>query len=134
MAINAPAELVWHYLTVERALWWPDMRFDARVGSRLVETWIEGGRLVSAIGVVTRCDAPELLSFGWRERGWSLPLVVDISLRPRVTSTSVRIAESGFVRARTVPTLPDEHEEGWLYHLDRLKRLCEEQTAGAAAR
>ncbi|WP_240191392.1 SRPBCC family protein [Microbacterium hominis] len=44
-------------------------------------------------------------------------------------STSLTLTESGFSRARTSDSLPSEHEEGWRYHLARLKRVSEDHAA-----
>lgn len=55
--IAAPADIVSRFLTAERAAWWPDMRFEAVIGSPLVETWIEHDRQRRATGTVTRCEA-----------------------------------------------------------------------------
>jgi hypothetical protein len=50
---------------------------------------------------------------------------VDIRLARRSGVTSVTLVESGFVRATSSPTLPTEHEDGWIYHLERWKRASE---------
>jgi uncharacterized protein YndB with AHSA1/START domain len=60
--VDAPVEVVWRFLTVKRGAWWPEMRFEATVGSALVETWIEEGVQATATGSVTRCDEPLLLA------------------------------------------------------------------------
>jgi len=125
--IHAPVEVVWRCLTVGRGTWWPDMRFEAVVGSPLVETWVEEGRQARATGNVTRCEVPHLLGFSWTEEGWDHPLRVVIDLVAHGDSTSVTLTESGFSRARTPHALPAEHEEGWRYHLSRLKRTSESQ-------
>ncbi len=101
------------------------MRFEAAVGSPLVETWVEGDRQVSAAGSVTRCDAPHVLGFSWTEQSWDHPLEVVIELEARLQGTLVTLTESGFSRARTPSSLPAEHDEGWRYHLARLKRTSE---------
>lgn len=124
--IDAPAVVVWRLLTVERETWWPDMRFEAVVGSPLVETWIENGRRSSATGVVTHSDGPHLLGFRWTEPAWDQPLDVMIRIVPQGEVTTVTLTEAGFVRARTPLSLPAEHEEGWTYHLGRLKRAAED--------
>lgn len=123
--IDAPVEVVWRFLTVKRDAWWPEMRFEAAVGSPLVETWIEEGVQVTATGSVTRCDEPRRLAFEWLEPSWSSPLDVDIRLTAEGSSTSVILTETGFSRAQTSLSLPNEHEEGWLYHVTRLKRASE---------
>lgn len=124
-SISASAEVVWRFLTVERHTWWPDMRFDAVVGSPLVETWIDEGGPVSATGYVSQSIEPELLGFRWTEPRWAYPLDVVIRLAATGHETSLTLTESGFLRAQTPPLLPDEHEEGWKYHLARLKRVSE---------
>ncbi|EXJ51514.1 hypothetical protein AS96_09390 [Microbacterium sp. MRS-1] len=101
------------------------MRFEAAVGSPLVETWVEEGRQVCATGSVTRCDEPHVLGFSWTEQGWEHPLDVVIELVAHGQATSVTLTESGFCRARTPHSLPAEHAEGWRYHLARLKRMSE---------
>jgi len=123
--IDASVEVVWRYLTAGRGAWWPEMRFEAAVGSPLVETWVEGDRQVSAAGSVTRCDAPHVLGFRWTEQSWDHPLEVVIELEARLQGTLVTLTESGFSRARTPSSLPAEHDEGWRYHLARLKRTSE---------
>ncbi|WP_276801593.1 SRPBCC family protein [Cellulomonas iranensis] len=123
--IDASLDVVWRLLTVGRDAWWPEMRFDAVVGSPLVETWTEGGVEATATGRVTRCDAPRLLTFVWAEPTWDGPLEVVIRLTADGTSTVVDLTETGFVRARTPRSLPDEHEQGWGYHLARWKRASE---------
>ncbi|WP_235576872.1 SRPBCC family protein [Rathayibacter sp. Leaf296] len=123
--IDATPEVVWRFLTLERSSWWPDLRFDPVVGSPLVETWLEDGPPMSASGTVTRCEEPHLLGFTWTEPTWVRPLDVEIRLVTAKRSTAVTLTEAGFLGARTVPTLPDEHEEGWRYHLARLKRAVE---------
>jgi len=105
------------------------MRFEPVVGSPLVETWAEEGREVSATGSVTLCDEPDLLGFSWTEEGWEHPLDVVIDLVMQGGSTSLTLTESGFSRARTSDSLPSEHEEGWRYHLARLKRVSEDHAA-----
>lgn len=123
--IDAPVEVAWRVLTVERDSWWPEMRFTAAVGASLSETWTEDGHRMSATGTVTRCLPPHGLAFRWIEPRWSLPLDVDIRLARRSGATSVTLVESGFVRATSSPTLPAEHEDGWMYHLERWKRASE---------
>lgn len=105
------------------------MRFEAVVGSPLVETWVEEGRQASATGSVTRCDEPHLLEFSWTEEGWDHPLDVVIDLVTHGESTSLTLTESGFSRARVPDSLPAEHEGGRRYHLARLKRASEDQAA-----
>ena len=123
--VDATPEVVWRVLTLERGSWWPDLRFEPAVGSPLVETWLDDGRPMSASGAVTRCEAPHLLAFTWTEPTWAHPLDVEIRLVAVERSTAVTITESGFLRARTRSALPAEHEEGWRYHLARLKRASE---------
>ncbi|MDC7802979.1 MULTISPECIES: SRPBCC domain-containing protein [Microbacterium] len=123
--LDASVEVVWRLLTAGRGAWWPEMRFEAAVGSPLVETWVEEGRQVCATGSVTRCDEPHVLGFSWTEQGWEHPLDVVIELVAHGQATSVTLTESGFCRARTPHSLPAEHEEGWRYHLARLKRMSE---------
>lgn len=124
LVVAATPDVVWRALTVDRAEWWPDLRFDAVVGAPLVETWIEAGQQRQAHGFVTRCEEPELLAFRWREDGWAAPLEVRFALEPRGSATSVTIMETGYRRADVPPTLADEHEEGWRYHLTQLARVC----------
>ncbi|MFT4213503.1 MAG: SRPBCC domain-containing protein [Microbacterium sp.] len=133
VTIDATADVAWRFLTIERGTWWPDMRFEAFIGSPLVETWIEGGQQASATGEITRCEKPRLLAFRWNEPGWEHPLDVVIRLVAGGPSTIVTITESGFVRARTAPSLPDEHAEGWRYHLMRWKRASEGDARDADA-
>jgi uncharacterized protein YndB with AHSA1/START domain len=130
--IDAPVGVVWRFLTVERDAWWPEMRFEAVVGSPLVETWIEEGHQASAMGSVTQCDEPQLLGFRWIEPSWDRPLEVVIRLAAEGRSTTVILVETGFAQARTSPSLPAEHEEGWLHHLARLKRASEGEAVGVA--
>ncbi|WP_338036771.1 SRPBCC family protein [Microbacterium arborescens] len=127
--IDASVEVVWRFLTAGRGAWWPEMRFEAAVGSPLVETWIEEGSQASATGSVTRCDEPHVLGFSWSEQGWEHPLDVVIELVEQGQATSVTLTESGFSRARTPRSLPAEHDEGWRYHLARLKRTSEGEAA-----
>lgn len=96
-----------------------------RGGGRLVETWVEEGQQVSATGSVTRCDEPHVLGFDWTEQSWDHPLDVVIELVAHGQGTLVTLTESGFSRARVPHSLPAEHEEGWRYHLARLKRTSE---------
>lgn len=128
--VDAPAPSVWRSLTEKRDAWWPDLRFEAAVGSPLAETWIADGVLLSATGRVTQCDEPRLLAFEWAEPGWAHPLSVVIRLTDAGSSTMVSLTETGFSRARTPSSLPDEHEEGWLYHLARWKRASEGAATG----
>jgi uncharacterized protein YndB with AHSA1/START domain len=130
MSIGARVEVVWRSLTTERHAWWPEMRFEAVVGAPLVETWIDDGHETSATGKVTHCTEPHLLGFRWIEPGWTHPLDVEMRLVPEGRSTSVTLTETGFAHAGTSPSLPIEHEEGWRYHLTRLKQASE----GAAVR
>jgi uncharacterized protein YndB with AHSA1/START domain len=109
------------------------MHFDALVGAPLIETWTERGQLMSAAGVVTRCEHPEVLAFSWSEPSWEGPLDVMIRLEASGPSTSVTLTESGFVRAQTASSLPEEHEEGWRFHLARLKRASETDATGHRA-
>ena len=125
MRTDAPLPIVWRFLTAERDAWWPDMRFDAAVGSPLVERWTQDGVQATATGRVTRCDAPHLLAFEWAEPGWNRPLEVVIRLAEVASSTSVVLTETGFASAHTPLSLPDEHEAGWQYHLTRLRRVSE---------
>jgi uncharacterized protein YndB with AHSA1/START domain len=123
-AVDAAPELVWRLLTVKHSVWWPEMQFDAIAGAPLVETWLEDGLELSASGVITRCDPPDLLAFEWREPSWEHSLEVELRLEETGRSTMVTLTETGFTRARAT-ALADEHEEGWRYHLARLKRACE---------
>lgn len=121
----APDE-VWTVLTADRATWWPEMVFDARVGAPLVETWIDGGELHRASGVVTVAAPPALLGFEWREPGWLAPLSVLVRIAPvDGGGTEATITESGFAQAGTPDGLPFAHEEGWRHHLGRLRAACE---------
>lgn len=124
-SIEASTEIVWRFLTVERGLWWPEMTFEAVVGSPLVETWTEDGREMSATGLVTHSVEHRLLGFRWIEPEWRHSLEVTIRLVPDDRATTVILRESGFVRARTPLSLPDEHQDGWTCHLARLKRVSE---------
>ncbi|MFT4229115.1 MAG: SRPBCC domain-containing protein [Microbacterium sp.] len=124
VTIDAGAEVVWEFLTVRRDAWWADMRFEASAGSPLIETWVEEGQQLSATGVVTQCEEPRLLAFSWSEPGWDRPLDVVIRLGGD-DATTVTVTETGFAIAGTPPTLPDEHEHGWHYHLGRLRRVSE---------
>lgn len=132
--ISAPAGTVWRFLALERAAWWPDMHFEPVAGSPLLETWIENGRRRSATGVVTRCREPELLAFRWSEPGWEHPLDVVIRLAGDGSSTTLTLAETGFLKAGTRPSLAAEHDDGWRYHLARLTRVCESAAADPPAR
>lgn len=124
--IDAPVEIVWRFLTAERRTWWPQMRFDAAVGAPLIETWTDEGRTATATGTVTRCTAPHVLGFAWTEPGWLHPLEVIIELSPDGPATAITLTESGFSPApHPSPSLAAEHEEGWRYHLARLKRVSE---------
>ncbi|MGX5681018.1 SRPBCC family protein [Schumannella luteola] len=123
--IDAVAEVVWRFLTVDRDAWWPEMQFDPVVGSPLLETWIDEGEHNSAAGTVTRCEVPHLLAFSWIEASWAQPLEVEIRLDARGRRTAVTLTESGFAFAQTSPSLPEEHEEGWRYHLTRLTQVSE---------
>ncbi|MCT9821420.1 SRPBCC domain-containing protein [Microbacterium sp. W1N] len=131
--IHASVEVAWWCLTAGRDAWWPEMRFEAVVGSPLTETWVEEGRQRSATGSVTRCEEPHLLGFRWAEEGWDHPLDVVIDLVARGESTSLTLTESGFIRARTSLSLLAEHEEGWRYHVARLKRASEDHAAEVGA-
>jgi uncharacterized protein YndB with AHSA1/START domain len=124
-AIGADADRVWRFLTTERDAWWPDMRFEAVVGAPLVETWIEDGQQRTATGEVAQCEPPRVLAFRWSEASWRHPLDVVISLRTEPDVTVVTITETGFATASTPVALPDEHEEGWRYHLEQMKRVSE---------
>jgi len=123
--IDASIDVVWQLLTAGRSAWWPEMLFEAVVGSPLVETWIEDGRPGRATGSVTRCDNPRLLGFRWIQQDWAHSLDVVIELVQHGRSTSVTLSESGFSRAPAPHSLAAEHEEGWRYHLARLKRVAE---------
>jgi uncharacterized protein YndB with AHSA1/START domain len=125
VSVDARPESVWHCLTAGRGTWWPEMHFEAAVGSSLVETWIDDGQEASATGTVTHCEAPQLLAFRWIEQGWAQPTDVVILLDDNESSTTVTITETGFRRADTALSLPDEHEHGWRHHLLRLKTASE---------
>jgi len=110
------------------------MRFEAVVGSPLVETWIDEGHQASARGRVIHCDGPQLLGFRWIEPSWDHPLDVMIRLAAEGRATAITLTETGFSRAQTSPSLPDEHEQGWRYHLTRLKRASEGESVCIDAR
>ncbi|MDT3317503.1 SRPBCC domain-containing protein [Microbacterium sp. KSW4-11] len=129
--IRASVEDVWRCLTVGRSAWWPEMRFEAVVGSPLVETWVEDGRQGVASGSVTHCVEPHVLGFRWSEDGWDGPLDVEIELVGHGDSTSVRLTESGFSGVGTPDSLQSEHEAGWRYHLARLKSASEARAVDA---
>ncbi len=74
---------------------------------------------------VTQCEEPRLLAFSWSEAGWEHPLAVVIRLVAEGRATSLTLDETGFVRVGVRSSLPEEHEEGWRYHLARLKRASE---------
>ncbi len=86
---------------------------------------MEEGVQATATGSVTRCEEPSLLAFEWTEPSWSGPLDVVIRLTTERSFTVVTLTETGFSRAQSSLSLPDEHEEGWHYHLTRLKRASE---------
>ena len=88
------------------------MRFEAEVGSPLVETWVEEGQQVSATGSVTRCDEPHVLGFDWTEQSWDHPLDVVIDLVAHGQGTLVTLTESGFSRARVPQATSSGSERG----------------------
>lgn len=124
-SIEASVNDVWRFLTTERASWWPEMRFEAAIGSPLIETWMEEGEHRQVAGVVTQCAEPRLLAFTWGEPDDEFSLDVSIHLACDGGATTVTITETGFVKATAPTALLDEHEEGWRYHLARWKRACE---------
>ncbi len=128
VTIEASAGRVWQALTAGREAWWPELVFDAAVGSPLVETWWEDGRRATAHGTVTRCEPRARLAFAWRQAMWRADLHVDIRLASAGAPagfTEVTLAETGFSTAGTGQSLVDEHDAGWRYHLTRLKRASE---------
>lgn len=121
LRIEAAQGRVWRALTVDRSRWWPEMVFDAVVGASLVETWVEDGEVLQASGTITTVDAPRLLAFEWSEPAWQGNLTVRVRLAPVTQGTEVSITEEGFASIQAQSSLASEHEEGWLYHLERLR-------------
>ncbi|MEH3088603.1 MAG: SRPBCC domain-containing protein [Microbacterium arborescens] len=127
--VAALPERVWEMLAVDRAGWWPDLVFEPAVGAPLVESWLADGRRQTATGTVTRCEPPSRLVFVWREPSWSDDLAVDVEIIASGGRTTVSLTESGFVGAGSPPELLDAHEDGWRYHLARLRRVSEGRRA-----
>ncbi|MWV59710.1 SRPBCC family protein [Rathayibacter sp. VKM Ac-2754] len=121
--IEASPQAVWQAL-VDRAAWWPELRFEPVAGSPLRETWSDGGESFEANGHVVEAAAPERLEFDWREPGWKGPLTVRILLSRSVRGTRVEITEEGFTGIGVSGELRHAHERGWRYHLGRLREAC----------
>ncbi|SDQ18231.1 SRPBCC domain-containing protein [Microbacterium sp. cf332] len=125
VTIAASVDRVWEALTRERSSWWPELVFEPMVGAALEETWWENGRRARATGTVTTCDPPTRLVFVWHQDSWQGDLEVDVRIAASGGMTAVFLTESGFVGAATPAGLPDEHVEGWRFHLARLRRVSE---------
>lgn len=122
LTIGAAPERIWHALTAGRSAWWPEMVFDAMPGATLVETWVENGTAFQATGTVVTVQAPHLLEFEWSEPEWQGNLTVSIRVTADDHGTRVVVEERGFTSI-TVPTaLVSEHEAGWAYHLNQLRK------------
>lgn len=125
--VVAGRDAVWHALSAPaaRGAWWPGLSLEARPGAHLVETWTEDGEERRADGAVTEVIAGRRLGFRWSEAGWPRPTEVAVVLESVDGGTLVTVTESG-LDGLAGPALVAEHREGWLYHLDNLRRYVEE--------
>ena len=121
LSIDASPREIWGALATAKHEWWPDMTFEAIVGAPLVERWMDGDKEKVASGTVTHAEAPHMLAFEWTEPEWGSATAVRITLESIDRHTKVSLVESGFCTIAGGPEIRAAHEEGWRYHLDRLR-------------
>jgi uncharacterized protein YndB with AHSA1/START domain len=112
-------------LTEQRhvARWWGEhVDLDARPGGRLVETWVDDGRVVVTSGEVTRCEPPRALEMSWADEGWPSPTSVAFRLAEHEGGTRLVLEHTGWDvhPAGERQALIDAHVAGWSRHLGRL--------------
>lgn len=125
VTLSANPELVWHALTAGRDHWWASMRFEARVGAPLVESWLHvDGTERHTRGVVTLAEPGRRLGFSWTDPGCEQRLEVEFVLAPAPHGTQLFLNETGFAALSRGAELHREHTQGWMEHLGNLDRAA----------
>ena len=132
--LAVPPPLAWTLLTEKPhiARWWGEhVDFEARPGGMLVETWFDGGRAVTTLGEVTRCDPAAALEMTWADTDWPGDTRVALRLSEQGGGTRLALDHAGWgVHPPSVrQALIDAHAAGWSRYLGRLAEY-----AGALAR
>ncbi|MCE7028007.1 SRPBCC family protein [Jiella avicenniae] len=130
--VSKPREHVWRCLTDPNCfkVWWREnLEFDARLGGRFVEPWIDpSGKHRTTRAEVTAFQPPEGLVMVWADEDWEFDTVVSVTLTPIDGGTRVTIEHQGWEKAAE----PDratyllDHHGGWGRHLDNLAAFAED--------
>jgi uncharacterized protein YndB with AHSA1/START domain len=133
VTIAAPAEVVWaHLTTAEGLVRWvgPDATADPVPGGALRWTHANGatvaGRFVELVP-----HRRVVFTYGWEDGRMGVPpesTTVEIDLTEHDGATTLRLVHHGLP-----PAAVEDHERGWAYFLDDLRRVAAAHQGGAHA-
>ena len=143
VVVPCPPDRAFDYFTRDIGRWWPlathslgeadaaDVRFEPRVGGRLVETLRDGGEHVW--GEVTAWRPGSQVAFSWHlGRDPSTAQCVDVQFAPTPGGTRVTLTHGGWERLpEGGETMRERYANGWKgVFVERFGAYC----ASAAAR
>ena len=125
VVVPCPPDRAFDYFTRDIGRWWPlathslgeanavDVRFEPRVGGRLVETSRDGGEHVW--GEVTAWQPGRLVAFSWHlSRDPSTAQCVDVRFTPAPEGTRVTLTHGGWERLpQDGATMREGYASGW---------------------
>lgn len=134
IAIAVSAERVWHALIsgTTRAGWWSYLELDPRPGGRFEECWKDpDGNLVRTQGQVLEIVDGRLLRLSWADESWRQTTEVEIRVEVADHGAWVRVRHTGWDSLPDGTTLAAQHRDGWMMHLENLRRHLEDTSAAS---
>ncbi|MBW3580464.1 MAG: SRPBCC domain-containing protein [Actinobacteria bacterium] len=128
LLVTASPPSVWQALVDpgRRRHWWSYLELAPVAGSEFAERWTDvDGTPVLTSGSVLDVVPDRRLRLTWRDEGWPVPTVVEITLAPAESGTVVAVRHSGWGRLPDGLRLAEEHRAGWRVHLANLRRHLE---------
>ena len=133
--VGATRAAVWTFIADRgrRALWWPELELDGRVGGAVSERWSEGEgeEAVSrdAAGTIDVWVEGHALGFTWRESGDARETAVLLTLRTQGAETGITVTETGFDALPGAAERAAASQEGWSVLLRDLTTAVAEAAA-----
>ncbi len=131
--VAAPVERAWAVFTGEIGAWWPvathsieperveEIRFEGRVGGRIVERWHDGTEW--SWGEIEVWQAPQRVRFSWhprREPG--VATEVEVTFTAESGGTRVTLEHRNWeLLGATGASVRAQYDEGWDFVLGRYK-------------
>ena len=143
VAVPCPPGRAFDYFATDIGRWWPlathslgrdqaaTVRFEPRVGGRLIETLRDGRERVW--GTVTAWVPGRQLAFTWHlDREPSTAQLVDVQFGRQGTHTRVTLTHGGWERRDDGATARENYTGGWQYVLgERYRGFCETRVTGS---